>query len=205
MPRVPESHLEARREQILAAARRCFSRNGFHATSMQDVIDEAGLSVGAVYRYFRGKDELRTAVAEEAVGAILQELAGISTHTPPLPLPEAMAQVLAVVERRLGGPDPVARIAVQAWGEAMRDPDLGRFAGTVFGRLRDQFTTIARGARQRGDLPADSDPRAVGAVLMALVPGYVLQRLLTGGPDRETFLAGLAALLSRPADPPAGT
>src|SRR5690606_32583020 len=148
-----------------------FSRNGFHATSMQDVIAEAGPAAGAAYPYFRRKDALRTAVAEEAVGASLPEVAGIITNTPPPPPREAMAQVLAVGERRLGGPDPVARIAVQAWGEAMRDPDLGRFAGTVFGRLRDQFTTIARGARQRGDLPADSDPRAVGAVLMALVPG----------------------------------
>ena len=46
MPRVSEAHLAARREQIIEAATRCFLRNGFHQTSMQDVIKEAGLSVG---------------------------------------------------------------------------------------------------------------------------------------------------------------
>ena len=46
MPRVSEDHLLARRQQILDAARVCFLRDGFHNTSMQDVIAEAGLSVG---------------------------------------------------------------------------------------------------------------------------------------------------------------
>ncbi|HEY9407971.1 MAG TPA: helix-turn-helix domain-containing protein, partial [Jiangellaceae bacterium] len=52
MPRVSEAHLAARRDQILQAAWTCFARDGFHATSMQDVFAEAGLSAGAVYRYF---------------------------------------------------------------------------------------------------------------------------------------------------------
>jgi AcrR family transcriptional regulator len=200
MPRVSDAHLAARREQILTAARRCFARNGFHATSMQDVIAEAGLSVGAVYRYFTGKDELRKAVAEETVGALLQELAAVTGHHPPLPLAEAMARVVGVVETRLAEPDSVGRIAVQAWGEAVRDPQLGQFATEAFQTMREAFTTLARRAQQAGELPPAADPEAAGYVLLALVPGFVLQRVLTGGPDRATYTAGLTALLAtRPA------
>lgn len=47
-----------------------------------------------------------------------------------------------------------------------------------------------------GDLPAGADPDAVVAALVALLPGYVLQRVLTGQPDRDTFVAGLRALLA---------
>ena len=43
MPKVSQQHRDARREQIMAAARRCFLRDGFHATSMQDLFAEAGL------------------------------------------------------------------------------------------------------------------------------------------------------------------
>ncbi|WP_369028857.1 TetR/AcrR family transcriptional regulator, partial [Nocardia farcinica] len=63
MPRVSEEHLERRRQQILVAAQRCFSRKGFYNTSMQDVFAESGLSAGAVYRYFKSKDELVAALA----------------------------------------------------------------------------------------------------------------------------------------------
>ncbi|MGW9069182.1 helix-turn-helix domain-containing protein, partial [Streptomyces yangpuensis] len=54
MARVSQAHLDARRRQILDGATRCFTRNGFHATSMQDVLKEVDLSAGAVYRYFSG-------------------------------------------------------------------------------------------------------------------------------------------------------
>jgi AcrR family transcriptional regulator len=195
MPRVSDAYREARREQILDAAQRCFARNGFHATSMHDVIAEAGLSVGAVYRYFTSKDQLRTAVAERNAGTLIAEVAAIADHQPPLPLAEAMARVFAVLEPLVAGPDSVARIAIQAWGEALRDPDLAQFVNGVFRSMRGSLAGIARSAQRAGDLPPEADPEAVGAVLLAVVPGYLLQRVLTGGPDSATFLAGLRALL----------
>src|SRR4051812_15246923 len=69
MPKVSERHAEARRRQVLDAARACFSRRGLHRTSMQDVFRESGLSPGAVYTYFFGKEEIVRAVAEEVLRA----------------------------------------------------------------------------------------------------------------------------------------
>ena len=83
VPRVSAEHLTARRQQILDAARVCFLRNGFHQTSMQDVIREANLSVGAVYRYFPSKTDLITAIAEqviEQIAAVFDELGRRSRH-----------------------------------------------------------------------------------------------------------------------------
>ena len=70
MPKVTEAHRESRREQILIAAWKCFSRKGFHSTSMADVIKEAGLSAGAVYLYFRSKDEIIVAVGTQVFAGI---------------------------------------------------------------------------------------------------------------------------------------
>src|ERR1700685_4704206 len=69
-PRITQEHLDARRRQILDAARRRFIKNGFHATSMQDVLTEADLSAGAVYRYFRGKEDIIAAIADEALAEL---------------------------------------------------------------------------------------------------------------------------------------
>jgi hypothetical protein len=55
--------------------------------------------------------------------------------------------------------------------------------------------TLARRAIDRGDLPPDSSPEAVGSVLFALLPGFALQRILIGVPDTDTYRAGVRSLL----------
>ena len=82
MPKVTAAHRESRREQILIAAWKCFSRNGFHSTSMADVIAEAGLSAGAVYLYFRSKDEIIVAVGTQVFGGIQGRLTEFARHQP---------------------------------------------------------------------------------------------------------------------------
>src|ERR1700710_2921082 len=69
MPKVSQDHLDARRRQIVEAARVRFAEHGFAGTSMNDIIEESRLSNGAIYRYFSGKDEIIVAVCEQASGA----------------------------------------------------------------------------------------------------------------------------------------
>ncbi|MEV1329058.1 TetR/AcrR family transcriptional regulator [Micromonospora costi] len=194
MPRVTEEHRAARRQQIVDAARRCFLREGFHRTSMQDVIAEAGLSVGAVYRYFPSKADLINAIAEQAIGGAGQVLGDLARHEPPLPLVTALERVLAYLETQLGD-DGILRIAIQVWGEAQRDPALAAFVAETYSNIRAHFGVLVRRAQAAGELPADADPDATAAALFALVPGWFTQRILTGGPDRATYLAGVRTLL----------
>ncbi len=194
VPRVSEQHLSARRRQILEAARRCFVRDGFHQTSMQDVVKEAGLSVGAVYRYFPSKNDLITAIAQAVVGTADENFADLSTADPPLPLTDVLERALTFVDAQLG-PDGVLPLALQVWSEAQRDPVLAEFVAATYTRLRGHFVTAARRARDAGELPPEADPAAVGAALFGLVPGYFTQRILTGSPDRATYLAGARTLL----------
>ena len=58
MPKVSDRYLEERRQQILGAAVACFARQGFHRTTMKDIYSECGLSPGAVYDYFKSKDDI---------------------------------------------------------------------------------------------------------------------------------------------------
>ncbi len=53
-----EREKERRRQQIMVAAKRVFSANGFNKSTMEDIAREAELSPGTIYLYFRNKDEL---------------------------------------------------------------------------------------------------------------------------------------------------
>ena len=64
MPKVKPETLAIRREEILQAAEICFARQGFHQTTIQDVIRESGLSAGCIYGHFASKEELIQAIGE---------------------------------------------------------------------------------------------------------------------------------------------
>jgi AcrR family transcriptional regulator len=194
VPRVSEDHLTARREQILAAARRCFLRNGLHNTSMQDLIREADLSVGAVYRYFKSKTEIINAIAEGVAGTLIVHLNAIAAQNPPLPLADALGRVLDVLDDQLG-PDGNFKLALQIWAEASLDPAIGEIVRVRYVGMREAFADFARNAVAVGELAPDTDVAAAGSVLFGMMPGYALQSLLVGSPDRATYLTGIRALL----------
>jgi AcrR family transcriptional regulator len=60
-----ERHRDADRRALLEAAERVFARDGLAGASVRDIAAEAGMSVGGVYQFFPGKDDLYLAVLEE--------------------------------------------------------------------------------------------------------------------------------------------
>jgi AcrR family transcriptional regulator len=188
MPKVSREYRDERRAHILAAARRCFVRDGFHQTSMQDLVSEAGMSSGAVYRYFPSKDAMIEAIAEQnldEVTAVLQErlATGVSVG-------EAMASVLEYVGER-HAEDDFAAIALLVWSEALRNPALAA-------RLRDATLAAAQALNAR-ERPADQHhlPRgAVADLLLCLLPGYLMQLAIRGAHVVDDIPAEVKAMFS---------
>ncbi|MEU6714977.1 TetR/AcrR family transcriptional regulator [Nonomuraea sp. NPDC046802] len=198
MARMPKEHLEARRRQILDAARRCFIRNGFHATSMQDVLTEAELSAGAVYRYFKSKDDIIAATAAEALAEVASAFEAEDDARPP-DLDNIVDLVLGVERPPLSGSQESAQLLVQVWSEALRSPSLGTKLKEVMTEARGVVGGLVARHQQRGLLPADVPAEHVADVLMALVDGFLVRRAVYGHADSVTFRSGMRALMSAPA------
>ena len=201
MPRVSQAHLDARRRQILDAARRCFVRNGFHATSMQDVLAEANLSAGAVYRYFRGKDEIIAAIAGEAVAEVAGALDSAFDTSDPPPLDEVLGAAFLAIQR-VDAEQGVAKLALQVWGEAVRSPALAEILQGEIRRVRGSLTRLVRVYQARGLMAADAPAEQAAQVLVGLLPGFVFQHALLGDVDPAAFRAGLRTLLTTRLDSP---
>jgi TetR/AcrR family transcriptional regulator, transcriptional repressor of aconitase len=201
MPRVSQAHLDARRRQILDAARRCFVRNGFHATSMQDVLAEANLSAGAVYRYFRGKDEIIAAIAGEAVAEVAGALDTAFDADDPPPLDEVLGAAFLAIQR-VDAEQGVAKLALQVWGEAVRSPALAEILQSEIRRVRGSLTRLVRVYQARGLMATDAPAEQAAQVLVGLLPGFVFQHALLGDVDPAAFRAGLRTLLTTRLDSP---
>jgi AcrR family transcriptional regulator len=65
LPKIAEEARTARRDQIIAAAAGCFARAGYHATTMADIAEAAGVSKGTPYLYFPSKEALFIALYQE--------------------------------------------------------------------------------------------------------------------------------------------
>jgi TetR/AcrR family transcriptional regulator, transcriptional repressor of aconitase len=75
VPRVSQDQLDARRHEILAAARSCFARYGYEGATVRRLEDATGLSRGAIFHHFRDKDSLFLAVAEDDAAAMVATVA----------------------------------------------------------------------------------------------------------------------------------
>jgi AcrR family transcriptional regulator len=179
MPKVTEEHVEARRRQILSAALRCFAREGFHRTTMQDIFRESELSPGAVYSYFKGKDEL--------IGAIIVEMMSFAAGAGALfrePLPEgrlrrpgeALAEMIGRYrDLELGTVVERARIFPHLVGEQQRNPQLNAAVRAGLESLRAGFEALARAAQARGDLNPALDPEHFSRLCISLLQGLLIQ------------------------------
>lgn len=65
MPRVSIDQLAARRQQILSGARTCFADHGYEGATVRRLEEYTGLSRGAIFHYFRDKEALFLALAEQ--------------------------------------------------------------------------------------------------------------------------------------------
>jgi len=197
MPRVTEQHRAARRDQILAAAVRCVAREGFHKTTMADVIREADLSAGAVYLYFRGKDDIIRALAERSIGRVAHVLVAMQEQQPVVRPEDALQAALEELLSTAGeAADDLLRVGVQAWGEALRDEAVHATVSTQLRRLRHTMADLVRRAQAEGLVSKQADAESAAALLCGAIPGFILQRLVLGDLTPASYVDGLRGLVS---------
>lgn len=199
MARVSQEHRDSRRRQILDGARRCFTGNGFHATSMQDVLREAGLSAGAVYRYFSSKDELVAAIAAETLESVRESYAIVAAAEPPPTPDELFGSVLARLHESLGDTSDqraLPQLLMQVWGETLRNPEVARVLAEGYEGLREEWVRLVRSYQARGWVGRDVNAEHLACTLIATVQGYFVQQALFGGMQPAEFQEGLRALVT---------
>jgi AcrR family transcriptional regulator len=193
MPKISDSQRAARRQQILDAALTCFDRAGLHRTSMPDIFREAGLSAGAVYRYFASKDDIIEAIAEQrhaTEAALIEEAASI------LDPREALLHLADLYFAWLTDPDEQRRrrVGVHVWAEALHNTHLRELVlrGTDQRRL---LAAYLHDAQHAGRLPLAVDPDSLTRVYLALFQGFILQQAWEPDIDVRAYLDAVRAIV----------
>lgn len=171
MPKVTEAHSEARREQILKAATRCFARKGVQRTTMREICTAARLSAGSVYTWFPSKK----AIIQEMLRRRLQDFRKALELAPSDPRIAIRAYLDTV---RQAAEDPaVGWLNIHLTSAAARDA----FARTTMRQVtRDGGEVLEMAFRQllKGDA---SEAAGRARLLQAAAFGIVVQSLLDSG------------------------
>ena len=185
-PKVSEKHLEDRRQQILDAAVTSFSRKGFHQATIEDIRLEAGLSRGAVYHYFKSKEDiidgLRQRSADET-DSIFADVAEIED-----PMDNLIGLVDSTLDRIISPASLDAnRLALFLWAESLVNRRIMDGQLSSVGSYRHMAEACVRGAQDRGYINPDLEPSAIALVITAALFG--LQQQLSWEPGLDMNMA----------------
>jgi AcrR family transcriptional regulator len=195
VPRVTEEYRESRRRQILDASIECFAREGFHRTSMTQIIAEAGVSAGTIYLYFDSKEQIIEAIAEER-HALESALAATALANPDTR--QALHDLADGYLNWLSDPTEQKRrrVTVQVWAEALRSDRVASIVGDGVGQ-RQQLTDFLRERQQDGHLVHSLDPDAISRVMLSLILGFVLQQAWDPTIDVNGYRSVLDEMIDR--------
>lgn len=181
------------RDRILAAAVTVFARQGYHGTSVDDIVQEAGSSKGAFYFHFANKEALFLAIVEKFAS-------------------ELMVAVYDALKTASGGGERV-RAAVEAGVKAFaREPALAKIflveavglnpsfeakRREIYGAFAALIREYLDAAVQDGDLPPQDTELAAYAWLGTISEGVVFA--LESGRDLQSdeFVDSLTCLVLR--------
>jgi AcrR family transcriptional regulator len=173
------------RQKLIAAARRAFGTIGYADASMDDFTAEAGLTRGALYHHFGGKQGLFEAVVVEIDAEMTARLAAVAAAGA-TPWDGFVEECVAYVEMAM---EPeIQRILFRDGPAVLGDP-----AGwsTATGCIRAMTASLTR-VREAGML-ADVDPEAAARLLMGAT-AYAAQWIAAAEEPRAVSVKAVASL-----------
>ncbi|MCM3819905.1 TetR/AcrR family transcriptional regulator [Streptomyces sp. DR3-1] len=190
-----------RRRLIAGAVCRLADEHGLEGVTLRDVAARAGVSMGAVQRCFRTKEEMLAftlgQIGERVTGRVRARLAGSPAQSARTALGHAAEETaLLRAEDRAE-----ARVWLAFVAQAAVSPALARTLRADYARLQEAFTGLAREALADAGHPAPPDPRRAARTLLALADGlttHVLVGHLTPEEAYEVLHAHLAGLWEAP-------
>jgi AcrR family transcriptional regulator len=165
---------EVRRRRIQRAARVVFSERGYTKTSIEQVAKQAGLSVGAIYLYFRSKEDLYLSLLEETLEVFQTELNHIRSSGE-FRAGERLGAVWSFLTRWAGADLEATRVLrlVGAPGvrEQLSDEVVARL-GASLSAVRDQIAAVVQDAAAAGAYRT-VDPRATADLVWSVLLGLL--------------------------------
>ncbi len=181
MPKLKPEEVEARRLEIIEAARACFLRSGFHETTTDEICHEASITPGGLYHYFDSKEELIAAVIEHSAKIATERMRSLIEGADDAE--SAFRQVADFFSdtMRDADIDNVTRLEIEIWAEALKNDKLATTGRSAWKLRQNWLETLVQRGIDDGVYDAKVvEARAMASLLLAIYIGLRVGRLLGG-------------------------
>ncbi len=184
---------QSSRQRIIDAAVACFARAGFHGASMQEICTEAGMSPGALYRYFPSKVAIIAAIAEAERAQHAAFFERMAEADDPV---EALASIgIDKLEELLTSPN--AALSAETMAEAIRNPDVRDMFDRNIREARAAVVAALQRGQARGAVDPALDIETASQLIMAMGDGLTVHQALDPTLTAARFRPVLQLLLRR--------
>ena len=195
-PKPRKREPDVTREKLLTAAFDEIYRRGFQAASLDTILDQAGVTKGALYHHFPDKRALGVAVIDNVIrDLLLQRWLGVLKQQPGDPL-TALQGMLKERSTDLGDEEIELGCPLNNLAQEMSplDEQFRRRIAATFDRWIEGVTAELRRGQSEGSVRRDLDPRKVAAFLVAAIEGSFG---LAKGAQSQAILRDNLEVLSR--------
>jgi AcrR family transcriptional regulator len=194
---------QTRRKGILDAAMTAFDRQGYTATTVDDIAAAAGISKGSIYNYFRSKQDLFSQLFNRAIAkdeADVDALLAVGS-----PAGRKLCDLLDYWHHGLEVDLKIGRLTLEFWAAAARDSDDSPLAENLhasYERMIARIRQFIQSGIERGEFDPAINAEASARLFIGLIHGLMLQAILGIGPPvdgelltsfKNLFLTGLGA------------
>jgi AcrR family transcriptional regulator len=186
--RAPTERRAATHGRLIEAATKVVARRGFHAATVDEIAEEAGFSVGALYSNFDGKDDLFLAVFDGHL-RWYEERLGVAAATP-----DPGRVFSDWMDALMENPEQLL-IFIEFWAYAVRKPKLRRSFAARLAEIRSAMATAIeqRAAATGNELAVP--PETLALVLLAVGRGLGLEKLADAEAVEDSVADLIAALI----------
>lgn len=166
-----------RRDQIVQAAAKCFSRSGYHLTTMDDIAVEAGVSKGTLYNYYKDKQQLFLGIlgwfSQPFEAALHQALEA------PQPAQEKLMALVDMMVMMSESPEleELSNLTLDFYAQTRFDDEV---TSTLLGFL-DEYIKLMEAIVQQGIDSGEFravNPREIALMISAMIDGLGLYQML---------------------------
>ncbi len=191
MPKLSHEQTEKRRARILDAAERCFSRDGFHRTTMQAICKDAGISAGALYLYFASKEALIEGLTSRDRDEVVAQFAAVRGGVDFLALVGALLQNCIFNQ-----PPGKAALCIQIGAEATRNPVISQTLSRFEAEIRGSLKQVLSDAQVAGQIEPQAPLDDIVAAMTLISDGLFWRRAVDPAFDPARVLPQILAMVA---------